>query len=677
MKEFFTSQLDYIFFFCGLAFIVLASVCLMLHKQEKLRLPWQWLCLFGLVHGLGEWLDLSAIVFGDNRYFSDIRVTIMAVSFVFLFEFGRAGLAGLKIWIPGRWIYMPLAGIIAAGMAIEGMLGFQIAVRYELGLIGGILTAFTFARAYQQHRHEHHHGYLLVAAASTALYAVAAGLVVPNGTFFPASALNYAAFSDYFSVPIQLVRGILAASLAMAIGFYTPQSRPDEKRLGFLFNRPYTIISMLVILATLVGGWFFTTTFGKDHETINTRALKGFSLEMASSIDPLRAASLAGSAADCTTGNYRSIKQQLQTVKETLNASFAGTQCRFVYLMGLRNNRVVFLADAEPEDSADNSPPGQIYEEASKELIASFSNGKPFLEGPLTDRWGTWISSSVPLRDSYGNVTAILGIDFDANLWQRQIAIHRFEAILAIMLVNIIFLTSMMTINMLRTDAANRHNFLSALANSERRYGTLVENLNVGIYRNSIDNGGRFFDINLAYAKLLGYDSVEEIKDIAAADIYVNPEDCARYLEKIKSQGSVKNEELQFHKKDGAIVSVSITAQAHFDHNGEIKWIDGIAEDITERKQKEDALRDSRERLNLALRSAKMGIFEWDIVNNKRIWDDNVHLLLALAPGTYSRMADDFLNIVHPDDRKNVQAALARAADGKEGYETEYRAIWP
>lgn len=66
MSTFFQGQLDYIFFFYGLAFIGLGVVCYILAKEVNQRLPWIWLALFGLTHGANEWLDLVALCWGTR-----------------------------------------------------------------------------------------------------------------------------------------------------------------------------------------------------------------------------------------------------------------------------------------------------------------------------------------------------------------------------------------------------------------------------------------------------------------------------------------------------------------------------------------------------------------------------------------------------------------------------------
>lgn len=88
-------------------------------------------------------------------------------------------------------------------------------------------------------------------------------------------------------------------------------------------------------------------------------------------------------------------------------------------------------------------------------------------------------------------------------------------------------------------------------------------------------------------------------------------------------------------------------------------------------------LKESRERLSLALASSKMGIFEWDIVQNKRYWDDNVHMILGTSPEHFTGTAADFFNVVHPEDRIIAKDSFKRAIDQDDLYEADLRAVWP
>jgi PAS domain S-box-containing protein len=96
-----------------------------------------------------------------------------------------------------------------------------------------------------------------------------------------------------------------------------------------------------------------------------------------------------------------------------------------------------------------------------------------------------------------------------------------------------------------------------------------------------------------------------------------------------------------------------------------------------ESRRVEGALAESQERLSLALTSSGMATFDWDIVNNKRIWDDNVHQLLGTSPETFTGTAEEFFRVIHPEDRGTVQLAISKAVEISGEYEVEYRAVWP
>jgi len=121
---------------------------------------------------------------------------------------------------------------------------------------------------------------------------------------------------------------------------------------------------------------------------------------------------------------YKTLVKRLNRIKET------EPNCRFAYLMAKNsNNQIFIIADTEPADSKEFSPPGEIYNEASQELINVFSNKNPFVEGPFTDRWGIWVSGITPIIDpETQEILAVLGIDVDAKLWSRTMAGYSFVA---------------------------------------------------------------------------------------------------------------------------------------------------------------------------------------------------------------------------------------------------------
>ena len=96
-----------------------------------------------------------------------------------------------------------------------------------------------------------------------------------------------------------------------------------------------------------------------------------------------------------------------------------------------------------------------------------------------------------------------------------------------------------------------------------------------------------------------------------------------------------------------------------------------------ERRRVEEELRENQSRLDLALRSAHMGVWDLDLTENKRRFDDQVCYLLGTSPAQFTGTAEEFYKAVHPDDREKIEAALARTIEQNVPYEMEYRAVWP
>ncbi len=94
-------------------------------------------------------------------------------------------------------------------------------------------------------------------------------------------------------------------------------------------------------------------------------------------------------------------------------------------------------------------------------------------------------------------------------------------------------------------------------------------------------------------------------------------------------------------------------------------------------RQSEQKLMESRARLDQALQSARMGSWHWDISENRRYFDDQTCDLLGVDPTKFTGTAEEFFEILHPDDRANVREAFTRAIEQDAPYEPEYRAVGP
>ncbi|MEA2095125.1 MAG: PAS domain S-box protein [Candidatus Cloacimonadota bacterium] len=128
------------------------------------------------------------------------------------------------------------------------------------------------------------------------------------------------------------------------------------------------------------------------------------------------------------------------------------------------------------------------------------------------------------------------------------------------------------------------------LEESEEKFRTLTENINVGLYRNTVGAKGKFIEANPAIVKMFGFKDKKEFLAYNVSELYLHSQERKRFNNGMLKRGFVKNEELQLKKVDGTKFLGSISAEAIKDENGNVQFYDGIVVDITERKKIEDAL---------------------------------------------------------------------------------------
>src|SRR5215217_6612025 len=131
---------------------------------------------------------------------------------------------------------------------------------------------------------------------------------------------------------------------------------------------------------------------------------------------------------------------------------------------------------------------------------------------------------------------------------------------------------------------------------AEAKYRSIFENSVEGIFQTTVD--GRFLTANPAMARMLGYESPEELLGAISNirdQLYVEPGRREEFYRLVLRDGLVSGFEVQMHRKDGDLVWVSANARAIYDDDGAISGYEGTVEDITKRKRAEEALREIRE----------------------------------------------------------------------------------
>jgi PAS domain S-box-containing protein len=100
-----------------------------------------------------------------------------------------------------------------------------------------------------------------------------------------------------------------------------------------------------------------------------------------------------------------------------------------------------------------------------------------------------------------------------------------------------------------------------------------------------------------------------------------------------------------------------------------------LQQEIAQRQQVELSLRESEERLRLALDVSQMGLWDWNIVTNQVIWSENYELLFGVLPGSFDGPYEAFQKCVHPQDKQSVMQLIGQALAQKTDYKDEFRII--
>jgi len=198
---------------------------------------------------------------------------------------------------------------------------------------------------------------------------------------------------------------------------------------------------------------------------------------------------------------------------------------------------------------------------------------------------------------------------------------------------------------------------------SETKYRELVNNLNVGIYRSTVE--GRFLDANPAFLKMFGFRDFPEISGLLWPSLYADPLQRKSFLNEIMQQGFVKNWEVLFKRKDGDPFWAQVTAVLSSEREGGEKHIMGIVEDITERKRLEIQLRESEGRYRLLCENALVGVYLFQAGTFRYVNPTFANIFGYRAEEIIDRI--NALELVEPRDRplvaKNIRICLEDGAE--------------
>ncbi|PYL13140.1 MAG: hypothetical protein DMF48_00715 [Verrucomicrobia bacterium] len=132
----------------------------------------------------------------------------------------------------------------------------------------------------------------------------------------------------------------------------------------------------------------------------------------------------------------------------------------------------------------------------------------------------------------------------------------------------------------------------------------------------------------------------------------------------------------RLRRNDGEYRWISDQGVPRLDPQGRFAGYIGSCVDVTELVNKDQALRESEERMRVAAQAVNLGIWEWDLSKDE-IWATNARRALLGLPASGKIALEDFIYRLHPDDRDRVRHTIDDAIHSGRDFDFEYRLILP
>jgi two-component system, sensor histidine kinase and response regulator len=271
-----------------------------------------------------------------------------------------------------------------------------------------------------------------------------------------------------------------------------------------------SIPKVIVVLAILIAAGFYVSYVWTKTENEQTDNLMQIARSIEASLPIENIETLEVKAEDIEKPEYQKIKASLMAVISV------NPQAKFAYIYAEKNDSIYFMVDSEPISSEDYSPPGQVYDEAKPEDKQPFRDGKESITPPIADRWGTWRSIYVPIKDkATGQVIAVFGMDFNAKAWNRQLFFKVFQSILIIFLLLAILFIFYMRNKLLNYDIKVRKKAEDDLKKQARMQQMVIEmasryiNIPIGqvgqVINESLKTIGEYISADRSYIYLYNF----------------------------------------------------------------------------------------------------------------------------------------------------------------------------
>ncbi|MBW4681612.1 MAG: PAS domain S-box protein [Microcoleus vaginatus WJT46-NPBG5] len=226
-------------------------------------------------------------------------------------------------------------------------------------------------------------------------------------------------------------------------------------------------------------------------------------------------------------------------------------------------------------------------------------------------------------------------------------------------------------------DITDRKRAEAALRESEERYRLMADHATDMIGRHTPE--GVYLYTSPACRTLLGYEP-EELVGHSAYEFF-HPEDVPTIQTcqaNILEQPDTYTVTYRIRRKDNRYIWFESTGRSvRNPDTDEVEALVTVSRDVTERKQAEEALRESELRLRLALKVAQMGTWDWNAEIGRITWSEKTESIFGFAPDTFPETWEAYFTRIHPEDREYLNEAISGSWEERKSYDVEHRILWP
>lgn len=147
-------------------------------------------------------------------------------------------------------------------------------------------------------------------------------------------------------------------------------------------------------------------------------------------------------------------------------------------------------------------------------------------------------------------------------------------------------------------------------------------------------------------------------------------------LQEALAEGEGFSFQLRIVRADDRVREVVASGFCHSE-GGSVVEVFGTFHDITDILGNQERAHTDRERLRLATRAARLGVWDLDVVRDKLIWDENMYVMYGVPPDRFSGAYSAWATVLHPEDAERAQTAVQAALEGPNDLDTRFRIIRP